>query len=293
MTLILDGKKINSEIKQDLSTRIAITLADGFIKPCLAIIQIGNTKESTKYIEHKKKFGHAIGMEVLHIHLPDTVTTAEVLTEINSLNTDESVHGIIIQLPLPKHIDRDIIVEAVSADKDVDGLSSKNIRGLWTNDKGYILPATARAILTMLDYYDIDVSGKKVVVIGRSTLVGKPIALALMNRGSTVTVCHSATLKLADHTLEADIIISAVGFPRLITRDFVRPHQVVIDVGTTFIKDEEVDKIHGDVDFKDVTDIVAAISPVPGGVGPLTVSSLFQNVYDAYIKKIHSGQNSK
>jgi methylenetetrahydrofolate dehydrogenase (NADP+)/methenyltetrahydrofolate cyclohydrolase len=288
MPLILDGKKINSEIKQDLSTRVAISTADGFTKPCLAIVQVGNIKESAKYIEHKKKFGHAIGMEVIHIHLPDTSTTHEVLAEINSLNSDEGVHGIIVQLPLPKHIDRDAVVEGVSPVKDVDGLTSKNIRGLWTNDKDYILPATARAVLTMLDYYNIDVSGKRVVVIGRSTLVGKPTALALINRGATVTVCHSGTLKLSDHTIEADIVISAVGLPRLITRHFVRPHQVVIDVGTTFIKDEAVDKIHGDVDFADVSDIVAAISPVPGGVGPLTVSSLFQNVYDAYMKKIHS-----
>ncbi len=289
MTLILDGKKIRNEIKQDLSTKIAIKLADGFAKPCLAIIQIGNTKESTKYIEHKKKFGHAIGVEVLHVHLPDTVTDEDILKEIEALNTDDKVHGIIIQLPLPKHINRDVIVEAVAGEKDVDGLTSENIRGLWTNDYGYMLPATARGVLTMLDYYKIEVKGKKVVVIGRSTLVGKPTALALMNKGATVTVCHTGTEKLADHTLEADIIISAVGFPRLINEHFVHPHQVMIDVGTTFIKDEEVDKVTGDVDFKAVSEIVSAISPVPGGVGPLTVASLFQNVYDAYAKKISQG----
>lgn len=286
MALILDGKKINSEIKQDLSAKIAIKIADGFTRPCLAILQIGNARESTKYIEHKKKFGHTIGVEVLHIHLPDTISNEEVLKEVHALNIDEAVHGIIIQLPLPKHIDRDILVEAVAPEKDVDGLTSENIRGLWTNDKGYILPATARAVLTMLEYYDIDVNGKKVVVIGRSTLVGKPTAMALINKGATVTVCHSGTQKLADHTIEADIIISAVGFPRLINEHFVRPHQVIIDVGITFIKDEEVEKITGDVDYKAVSDIVSAISPVPGGVGPLTVSSLFQNVYDAYLKKI-------
>lgn len=288
MPLILDGKKINSEIKQDLSTEIAIRLADGFARPCLAVVQIGNTKESAKYIEHKKKFGHAIGVEVLHIHLPDSVTDEEVLKEVAALNEDEHVHGIIIQLPLPKHIDRDILIESVAPEKDVDGLTSGNIRGLWINDKdkGFMLPATARAIMTMLDYYDIDANGKKVVMIGRSTLVGKPTAMALINKGATVTLCHSGTKKLSDHTIEADIIISAVGFPRLINEHFVRPHQVIIDVGTTFIKDEEVEKITGDVDYKAVSDIVAAISPVPGGVGPLTVSSLFQNVYDAYLKKI-------
>lgn len=287
--LILDGKKINNEIKQDLSTQIAIKLADGFAKPCLAIVQIGNIRESTKYIEHKKKFAHSIGVEVLHIHLPDTVTNEDVQIELQALNHDDTVHGIIIQLPLPKHIDRDILVESTAPEKDVDGLTSKNIRGLWTNDKGYILPATARAVLTMLEYYNIEVTGKKVVVIGRSTLVGKPIALALVNKGATVTMCHSNTVKLADHTLEADIIISAVGLPRLIDEHFVRPHQVVIDVGITFIKDEAVEKISGDVDFKAVSEIVSAISPVPGGIGPLTVSSLFQNVFDAYCKKVASG----
>lgn len=286
MVLILDGKKINSEIKQDLRAQIAIRLADGFARPCLAIIQVGNTKESTKYIEHKKRFGHAIGAEVLHIHLPDTVTNEEVLKEVEALNGDNAVHGVIIQLPLPKHIDRDVLVESVAPEKDVDGLTSKNIRGLWTNDKGYMLPATSRAVLTMLSYYDIDTKGKKVVVIGRSTLVGKPTAMALTNSGSTVTLCHSDTKKLADHTSEADIIISAVGFPRLINEHFVRPHQIIIDVGTTFIKDEEVEKITGDVDYTAVSPIVSAISPVPGGVGPLTVSSLFQNVYDAYVKKV-------
>ncbi len=286
--LLLDGKKINSEIRQDLSTKIAISIADGFIKPCLAIVQIGNTKESTKYIEHKKKFGHAIGMEVLHIHVPDTITNEEVLKEVQILNADKTVHCIIIQLPLPKHINRDILIESVAPEKDVDGLTSENIRGLWTNDKGYILPATARAVLTMLEYYDIEVSGKKVVVIGRSTLVGKPVAMAFINKGATVTVCHSGTQKLEDHTLEADIIVSAVGFPRLINEHFVRPHQIIIDVGISFIKDEEVDKITGDVDFKAVSEIVSAISPVPGGIGPLTVSSLFLNVFDAYKKKIKS-----
>jgi methylenetetrahydrofolate dehydrogenase (NADP+)/methenyltetrahydrofolate cyclohydrolase len=285
MPLILDGQKINNEIKQDLSTKIAIKLADGFARPCLAILQIGNIRESTKYIEHKKKFAHSIGVEVLHIHLPDTITDQEVQRELQILNTDDAVHGIIIQLPLPKHINRDVLVESVAPEKDVDGLTSGNIRGLWTNDKGYILPATARAVLTMLEYYNIETSGKKVVVIGRSTLVGKPTAMALINRGATVTVCHSGTQKLSDHTLEADIIISAVGFPRLINEHFVHPHQVVIDVGITFMKDEEVEKITGDVDFKAVSEIVSAISPVPGGVGPLTVSSLFQNVYDAYCKR--------
>lgn len=289
MALILDGKKISREISEDLRTRIALKIADGYTKPCLAIVQVGNNKESTNYIAHKKKFGHDIGVEVLHVHLPDTILNEEIIKEIQSLNTDESVHGIIVQLPLPEGIDQDKIIEAVAPEKDVDGLTAKNIHALWVNDHSAILPATTRAILTLFSTYDIEVSGKDVVVIGRSTLVGKPTAMALTNRGATVTICHSRTAKLEYHTLEADIIISAVGSPRLIGSHSVRPHQVVIDVGTTFIQDEAVQKLKGDVDFDAVSPIVAAISPVPGGVGPLTVSSLFQNLYDAYDKKVKKG----
>lgn len=286
MVLILDGKKINKEISEDLRTKIAIRVADGFSKPTVAVVQIGNNQESTRYIEHKKKFGHSIGMEVLHVHLPEAIEQSELQKEIDALNTDDSIHGIIIQLPLPKHIDRDVLIETIDSKKDVDGLTSENIRALWVNDSKAILPATTRGILTMLSYYDISVLGKKIVVIGRSTLVGKPTAMALINKGATVTVCHSATERLEYHTLDADIIISAVGSPRLIGAHNVRPHQIVIDVGTTFIMDEEVQKLKGDVDFNDVSKIVAAVSPVPGGVGPLTVCSLFQNVFDVYENKI-------
>lgn len=284
--LILDGKKINREISEDLRTKIAIKLADGFAKPTLAILQIGNNKESAKYIEHKKKFGHGIGAEVLHVHLPEAIDNAELQKEIANLNSDESVHGIIIQLPLPPQIDRDAALEAVAPEKDVDGLTSGNVKALWVNDHSAILPATTRAVLTMLSHYDIGVSGKNIVVIGRSTLVGKPTALALTNRGATVTLCHSGTENLAYHTLDADIVVSATGSPRLIGSHHVRPKQVIVDVGTTFIKDEEVEKLKGDVDFDAVSPMVAAISPVPGGVGPLTVSSLFQNLFDAYSRKI-------
>ncbi len=282
MALILDGKKINTEIMHDLKTKIAIRAEEGFLKPCLAIIQIGNNRETESYINHKKKFGHSVGAEVRHIHLPDTIGTEEVLEEISNLNTDDTVHGIIIQLPLPKHIDREVLIEAVSAKKDVDGLTSTSIRGLWINTPPYFLPATTRGVLTMLSYYGIEVKSKKVVIIGRSTLVGKPTAMALINSGATVTVCHSNTEKLNEQTLEADIIITATGSKYLITPSMVRAGQVVVDVGITFLKDEAVQKLYGDVDFGPVSEIVAAISPVPGGVGPLTVCSLFQNVYEAY-----------
>jgi methylenetetrahydrofolate dehydrogenase (NADP+)/methenyltetrahydrofolate cyclohydrolase len=286
MALILDGKKIHSQVLEDLKSKIAIHLADGFVRPTLAIVQVGNNKESTSYIHHKKKFGEKIGAEVVHIHLQDTVSEADVLSEIQNLNTDESVHGIIVQLPLPKHIDREILIKNINSEKDVDGLSPLNVMGLWVNDSNTVLPATTRGILTMLEYYNIEVKGKKVVMVGRSTLVGKPTALALLNKGATVTVCHSHTEKLRDHTLEADIIISAVGIPRLISEDCVHSGQVVIDVGITFLKDETVQTLKGDVDFDSVSKIVSAISPVPGGVGPLTVCSLFQNLYDAYKKKL-------
>lgn len=291
MVLILDGKKVQSKIKEDLKTQIAIHIADGFVKPSLAIIQVGNNRESASYIQHKKKFGQQIGVEVTHIHLEESVSESDVLDEIKNLNADNSVHGIIVQLPVPKHIDREVLIKAIDAKKDVDGLSPINVMGLWVNDNQTIIPATTRGILTLLRYYDINPKGKKVVIVGRSTLVGKPTAIALLNKGATVTICHSETEKLRDHTLEADILISAVGVPRLISEDCVRPHQVVIDVGITFIKDEEVQVLKGDVDFEAASKVVSAISPVPGGVGPLTVSSLFQNVYDAYKKHILDAQN--
>ena len=221
---------------------------------------------------------------MLHIHLPKDVNETDVLNEIKSLNHDESVHGIILQLPVPKYLHKEVLIEAIHHSKDVDGLTSKNVKGLWVGSDLSLIPATARGVLTLLKHYDIDVRGKKVVVIGRSTLVGKPTAMLMLKENATVSICHSETPNIETYTLDADIIISAVGRPRFITRYHVRPGQVVIDIGITV--DDIDNKCKGDIDFDEVAPLVRAISPVPGGVGPMTVLSLFQNLLDVYAKKV-------
>ncbi len=282
--LILDGKKTQRDISEGMRHFVNDHVKKGFVNPCLAIVQVGDDKASDSYIRNKKKFGESIGVQVLHIHLPKDISEAEVLTEIKSLNTDESVHGIILQLPLPRDLNKELLIEAIHHSKDVDGLTSKNVKGLWVGSDKSLVPATSRGILTLLKHYNIDVRGKKIVVIGRSALVGKPTAMLMLKENATVSICHSETPNIETYTLDADIIISAVGRPRFITSYHVRPGQIVIDVGITI---DTMDKVcKGDVDFIEVAPIVKAISPVPGGVGPMTVLSLFQNLLDVYTKKV-------
>lgn len=287
MVLILDGKKVRDEIALELKGKIKSLK----IRPCLAIIQVGDNKESSAYVKNKKKFGENVGAEVRHIHLPLNISEEELVSEIEILNKDKTVHGILTQMPFPKGFNKEKIIECIAPEKDVDGLTATSVKGLWTGDVDSYTPATTRGVMTLLRHYKIEVAGKRVVVIGRSTLVGKPTALALTNAGGTVTICHSGTTDLEYHTLAADIIITAAGRPRLITEFHVKPGQVIIDVGITVedIPDNVLGHhIVGDVAFEEVSRIVYAISPVPGGVGPMTVASLFQNLFDAYIKAEHN-----
>lgn len=270
--ILLSGKIIKEKIKDELRQKVASFR----VPPTLAIIQVGDRPESNIYINQKQKFGEAIGVNVLKISFPENVSQEEIYKKIENLNHDEKVKGIIVQLPIPKHLDKRIILDAIDFEKDVDGLGTIQSGFLSTKDKKTILPATTRGVMTLLDYYEIELVGKNVVVVGRSDLVGKPIALACLHRNATVTICHSHTKNLSDVTRNANIIIAACGIPKIITGDFVREGQVVVDVGIH--KTES--GLCGDVDFEDVKDIVSAISPVPGGVGPLTVASLFQNLVD-------------
>ncbi|MSU56050.1 MAG: bifunctional 5,10-methylenetetrahydrofolate dehydrogenase/5,10-methenyltetrahydrofolate cyclohydrolase [Candidatus Taylorbacteria bacterium] len=282
--ILLDGKKVRDEIAQTLRARIFAYA----VKPKLAIVQIGDTQESATYIKQKKLFGESIGVLVEHVHLQETVSEQEVLAAIGKLNRDASVHGIIVQLPISDTLDKDAIIEAIAPQKDVDGLGSVNIKLLWENKAGGYIPATTRGILSLLAYYGISVAGKRVVIVGRSFLVGKPTALALLNADATVTVAHSKTVNCSEVTRSADILIIAAGKPHFIQKDDVREGQIVIDVGITAVTGEKLNDevaevtITGDVHFDDVKDIVGAISPVPGGVGPMTVASLFQNLVSAY-----------
>ncbi len=269
--IIIDGRKTREAHTGELIAKVKAL-------PCipkLAIIQVGDRSDSTSYIRAKKLFAAKIGVEVVHELFAETITQTEILKHIEMLNDDESIHGIIVQLPLPGHIDRTKVIDTIAPEKDVDALTTTSI-GSWTKGKG-IMPATARGVRELLRFYGIEILGKKVTVVGRSDLVGRPIAVMCQNAGAHVTVCHSQTTDLISGTKDADILIVAVGKPGLITAKHVNGDQVVIDVGISRIGEE---KLVGDVDFESVSQIVKAISPVPGGVGAMTVLALFENLID-------------
>jgi methylenetetrahydrofolate dehydrogenase (NADP+)/methenyltetrahydrofolate cyclohydrolase len=270
MIKILDGKKVRDSLAEKLREKIA-KLGK---KPKLVIFQVGNDERSSTYIRQKKIFGEKMGFSVEHIQFDTNIEENEFISKIGEKNADENVTGIIVQMPLPENLNPVRITDAISPKKDADGLSSVNIKKFFVNDKTAIIPATAKGIISFLDFYNIKISGKKVVVLGRSLIAGKSIANAFLNRDATVTVCHSKTKNLKIETKSADILVVAVGKAKFIKKDFVKKGQVVIDVGINKLKD----KICGDVDFDNVSKIVSAISPVPGGVGPMTVISLFENM---------------
>lgn len=258
--MILYGAPVREEIKKDLIERVK-KLEN---KPVLAIVQVGDREDSNIYIRQKQKFGDEIGVKVLVYKLEKNISQEYLEGEIKKLNENESVSGIIMQLPLPEHLDSEKIIDLISIKKDTDGLS------------GGAVPATARGVLALLNFYKIPVEGKKVAVIGRSKLAGGPIAKVMEGRGGSVVVCHRNTENMPQVCRGADILISAAGKAGLVTKEFVKPGQVVIDVGINRIDG----KIVGDVASSEVEPIVAHITPVPGGVGPLTVACLFQNLLD-------------
>lgn len=272
--MILDGKKV----RDFLAENIKKDLKKIGQKPKLVILQVGNDERSSAYVKQKKIFGEKLGFDVEYVQFDKKVLEKELISRINKYNEDKNTNGIIIQLPLPKNLDTMKIIESVSPEKDVDGLNSKNLRLVLEGRSGGFIPATTKGIFSLLDFYKINIEGKKVVVIGRSLLVGRPTALMFLNRNATMTVCHSKTKDLKQEILKADIIVSAVGHPNLIKKGFVKKGQVIIDVGITKVGDILV----GDVDYKAVNKLVKAITPVPGGIGPMTVISLFENLLLAY-----------
>ncbi|MEI6191217.1 MAG: bifunctional 5,10-methylenetetrahydrofolate dehydrogenase/5,10-methenyltetrahydrofolate cyclohydrolase [bacterium] len=280
MPKILDGKVVRDEIMADLKKKISSFNT----APNLAIIKIGSDLDSDVYVKRKIDFAKKVGANAFMVNFPEGKITQEILlAEIEKLNKDESVNGIIVQSPVPEPLNWFEAVEKVAPEKDVDGVCSVNIKKLLANDNTGLVPATARGVLSLLNYYNISVKGKKVVVMGRSLLVGKPIATVMINNGATVTVCHSKTVDEDKETRTADILIVAIGKAELVGADYVKERQVVIDVGiNSVVNADGTRKIYGDVDFESVKDIVSAISPVPGGVGPMTVASLFQNLVETF-----------
>jgi methylenetetrahydrofolate dehydrogenase (NADP+) / methenyltetrahydrofolate cyclohydrolase len=269
---ILDGRIVRAARIAELATKIA-SLSQ---TPRLIIIQVGDRADSTAFINAKKALAKELGVVEIHLQLPPTISESEVIEQIRMFNDDPKVTGIIVQLPLPAQINGDAVIAAIDPKKDVDGLVPENIAAL-SADEQTILPATARGIKELLDYYRISLKDKQITVVGKSKLVGSPIASMCRAEGATVTTCDRSTADLVSETKKADVLIVAAGKPGLITAEHVKPGQIVIDVGITRTPQG---RLVGDVDYESVKEIVAAITPVPGGVGQMTVLALFENLID-------------
>lgn len=277
---IIDGKKISAEIKDELKEKVAALKEQG-VSICLAVIQVGSDKASSVYVANKKKACAYIGIESLAYELPETTTEEKLLSLIGELNRREDVNGILVQLPLPKTIDEDKVIRAIDPKKDVDGFHPVNVGCLNIGQEGYV-SCTPAGIIQLLKRSGISVEGKECVVVGRSNIVGKPMAALLLRENGTVTVCHSRTKNLAEVTRRADILVVAVGKPLFITKEYVKEGAVVIDVG---IHRDENNKLCGDVDYEQVAPIASAITPVPGGVGPMTIAMLMHNCVESGTRK--------
>ena len=273
MAKIIDGKLISTQVKDECKERVAKEGLD----VTLAVIQVGNDPASTVYVGNKKKACEYIGIRSLSYELPEETTEEELLSLVEKLNEDVSVHGILVQLPLPKHIDEDRVIQTISPKKDVDGFHPQSVGALSIGQPGFV-SCTPAGIIQLLRRSGVEMEGKECVIVGRSNIVGKPMALLMLRENATVTICHSRTKNLQEVTKRADILIVAIGKPKFITSDYVKEGAVVIDVG---IHRNENNKLCGDVDFDDVEPIASAITPVPGGVGPMTIAMLMNNCVEA------------
>ncbi len=280
---ILDGKKLSNQIKDEIAAEVAAMKERGEKVPHLAAVLVGNDGASLTYVGSKVRSCERIGFKSTLKHLPEETTQEELLKVVEELNEDEDIDGYIVQLPLPGHIDEEEVLMAVHPDKDVDGFHPTNF-GKMALDMETFIPATPFGIMELLKRYEVDTEGKHAVVIGRSHIVGRPISILLNRKGkpgnATVTVCHSRTQDIKSITLQADIIVSALGVPHFLTADMVKEGAVVIDVGITRVPDDSRERgyyITGDVDFKAVSEKASFITPVPGGVGPMTIAMLLKN----------------
>ena len=276
MAKLIDGKKISQEIKDELKNKVAALAAQGK-EICLAVIQVGNDPASTVYVGNKKKACEYIGIKSLAYELPEETSEEELLDIIKKLNADDSVHGILVQLPLPKHMNEDKVIDTISPKKDVDGFHVASVGALSIGKPGFV-SCTPAGVIQLLKRSDIEIAGKECVVIGRSNIVGKPMSMLLLRENGTVTVCHSKTKDLREVCKRADILVVAIGKPKMIDASYVKEGATVIDVG---IHRDENNKLCGDVDFASVEPVAGAITPVPGGVGPMTMTCLMLNTLHA------------
>lgn len=274
---VMNGKKIARELEEKLKLEV-LELTEQYKRaPKLIVVLVGNNPASLSYVKSKEKACKRVGIDGETLRLDESIKEEELISIVHKLNKDDSVDAMIVQLPLPSHIDPDKVLNEVDPSKDVDGLSLLNAGKLMNRQKGF-LPATPKGIMTLLDYFNIDVTGKEAVVVGRSNLVGCPAGKLLINAGATVTLCHRHTKDLKKHTLQGDILVVATGVVHLIKADMIKPGAVVIDVGITRVGD----KLVGDVDYENAKEVASLITPVPGGVGPMTIFALMENVVEAY-----------
>ena len=272
---IIDGKSIALAVRQGLEPRVEALKAKG-VTPGLTVVVVGDDPASAIYVRNKERASQKLGMNGTVLRMPGETTQEELLTVVRKLNADDSIHGILVQLPLPKHIDEHAILREIDPDKDVDGFHAMNAGRLLNGEKGFVA-CTPKGVMRLLETTGVDLNGKNAVVVGRSNIVGKPMALLLLQKNCTVTIAHSRTRNLADVTRSADILVVDVGRARMITGDMIKPGAIVMDVGINRVDG----KVVGDVDFESAKEVASYITPVPGGVGAMTIAMLMENAVEA------------
>ncbi len=286
---VISGSKIAAEIKSDIKQKLENMKDKIQHKPGLAVILVGNRKDSESYVRAKQLAAAQLGFESFVAKFDEDTPQETIIKQVKQFNDDEKVHGILVQLPLPEHVKEDAVLSEISIEKDVDGFNPQSMADIATNRKPQFTPCTPKGCMELLDRTGVDLTGKEVVVIGRSNIVGLPLSLMLLNRAATVTICHSYTENLDEKVKQADIVISACGSPELVRKDWIKPGAIVIDVGINSVPDETSPKgyrIVGDVCFDEVKGVASFITPVPGGVGPMTVAMLMKNTWKSFIRKI-------
>ncbi|GAA0121320.1 MAG: bifunctional methylenetetrahydrofolate dehydrogenase/methenyltetrahydrofolate cyclohydrolase [Clostridium argentinense] len=281
MGMKIDGKKIATTHRENIRAKIDEKTSIGVRNPSMVAVLVGNDGGSISYMKNQQKLSETLGVKYNSLILDETITQEELIDKIRELNDDNTVDGIILQLPLPKNFNEKEVTSAICANKDIDGLTDINTGRLYKGEKCFI-PCTAKSIIELIKYIENDIKGKNAVVIGRSNIVGKPVAQLLLNENATVTICHSKTKDLKEVCKRADILVAAIGKPGFVTKDFVKEGAIVIDVGTTMVDG----KIKGDVLYDEVIEVASHVSPVPGGVGAMTTTMLLKNTCEAWNKNV-------
>ena len=281
---IIDGKATAAQIKAEIKAEVEAIVAQGGRAPHLAAVLVGHDGGSETYVRNKVLACEACGFQSTLLTFEDTITEEELLAVVDKLNKDEAIDGFIVQLPLPKHIDENKVIAAISPEKDVDAFHPMNVAKLWLKQP-CVLPCTPKGIIKLLHFAGVEIAGKEAVVVGRSNIVGQPVAKLLLDENATVTVAHSRTKNLAEVTRRADILVVAIGKERFLTADMIKPGAVVIDVGVN--RDSRTGKLCGDVDYEEAQHVASAITPVPGGVGPMTITCLMENTVEAFLNRMN------